>query len=99
MRQQENEAFRRDLEEAAASKVELGEQLSDARAEASSWQHQLVGAKEGQDALKERLRQERTLKQSLEQQLEVRLMTTTIATTAATTTTTATTSTTTTVVA
>lgn len=72
MRQQENEAFRRDLEEAASSKVELADQLSDARAEAGSWQHQLAEAREVQDSLKERLRLERTLQQKVEQEVEVR---------------------------
>ncbi|KAL0031101.1 hypothetical protein WJX77_003837 [Trebouxia sp. C0004] len=70
MRQQENEAFRRDLEEAASSKVELADQLSDARAEAGSWQHQLAEAREVQDSLKDRLRLERTLKQKVEQEVE-----------------------------
>ena len=72
MRQQENEAFRRDLEEAASSKAELANQLSDARAEAGSWQHQLAEARQVQDSLKDRLRLERTLKQKVEQEVEVR---------------------------
>ncbi len=71
MRQQENEAFRRDLEEAASSKADLADQLSDARAEAGSWQHQLVEAKEVQDQLKDRLKLERAQKQAVEQELEV----------------------------
>ncbi|DBB10139.1 TPA: hypothetical protein ACH3X3_001723 [Trebouxia sp. C0006] len=70
MRQQENEAFRRDLEEAASSKAELANQLSDARAEAGSWQHQLAEARQVQDSLKDRLRLERTLKQKVEQEVE-----------------------------
>ena len=74
MRQQENEAFRRDLEEAASSKAELANQLSDARAEAGSWQHQLAEARQVQDSLKDRLRLERTLKQKVEQEVEVRLL-------------------------
>ena len=74
MRQQENEAFRRDLEETASSKAELADQLSDARAEAGSWQHQLAEARQVQDSLKDRLRLERTLKQKVEQEVEVRLL-------------------------
>ena len=74
MRQQENEAFRRDLEEAASSKAELANQLSDARAEAGSWQHQLAEARQVQDSLKDRLRLERTLKQEVQQKVEVRLL-------------------------
>lgn len=73
MRQQENEAFRKDLEE-AASTAELADQLSDARAEAGSWQHQLAEARQVQDSLKDRLRLERTLKQKVEQEVEVRLL-------------------------
>ena len=71
MRRQETEAFRKDLEEAASSKAELADQLSDARAEAASWQHQLAEAKEVQDNLKERLAAERNQTHNLEQELEV----------------------------
>ena len=74
MRQQENEAFRRDLDEAASSKAELADQLSDARAEAASWQHQLAEAKEVQDTLRQRLAHERTAVHTLEQELEVNSM-------------------------
>ena len=71
MRRAEGESFRRDLQEAADSKQQLADQLSDARAEATSWQHQLAEAKEVQDSLKERIRLERTQKQAVEQELEV----------------------------
>lgn len=73
MRQVENEAFIKDLQEAADSKQQLADQLSDARAEAASWQHQLAEAKEVQESLKERIRLERTEKQALEDELEVLL--------------------------
>ncbi len=71
MRQAENEAFVKDLQEAADSKQQLADQLSDAKAEAASWQHQLAEAKEVQDTLRERIRLERTEKQALEEELEV----------------------------
>lgn len=71
MRQVENEAFLKDLQEAADSKQQLADQLSDARAEAASWQHQLAEAKEVQDSLRERIRLERAEKQALEEELEV----------------------------
>lgn len=73
MRQSESEAFRQDLQEAADSKQQLADQLSDARAEAASWQHQLAEAREVQDTLRGRIAQERTQKQALEEELEVRL--------------------------
>lgn len=73
MRQVESEAFRKDLQEAADSKQQLADQLSDARAEAASWQHQLAEAKEVQDALRDRVALERTQNQALEEELEVRL--------------------------
>ena len=72
MRQVENEAFRKDLQEAADSKQQLADQLSDARAEAASWQHQLAEAKEVQDTLRDRIALERTQNQALEEELEVR---------------------------
>ena len=71
MRQVENEAFRRDLQEAADSKQQLADALSDARAEATSWQHQLAEAREVQDSLKECIRLERAQKGAVEQELEV----------------------------
>lgn len=71
MRQEENKAFRRDLEEASTSKAQLLEQLSDARAEAASWQHQLTAAEEKLDALKERFKHERARKLAVEQDSEV----------------------------
>ena len=73
MRQAESEAFRKDLQEAADSKQQLADQLSDARAEAASWQHQLAEAKEVQDTLRDRIALERTHNQALEEELEVRL--------------------------
>lgn len=72
MRQSEGEAFRKDLQEAADSKQQLADQLSDARAEAASWQHQLAEAREVQDTLRGRIALERTQKQALEEELEVR---------------------------
>ena len=73
MRQVESEAFRKNLQEAADSKQQLADQLSDARAEAASWQHQLLEAKEMQDSLKERIRFERKQKEAVEEELEVHL--------------------------
>lgn len=71
MRQVESEAFRKDLQEAADSKQQLADQLSDARAEAASWQHQLAEAKEVQETLRDRVALERTQNQALEEELEV----------------------------
>ena len=71
MRQQETQAFNKDLEEADSTKADLADQLSDARAEAGSWQHQLAQAKEVQQSLKDRLALERTQKQAVDQELEV----------------------------
>ena len=71
MRKEENKAFRTDLEEAASSKAQLSDQLADARAEASSWQHQLTAAEEKLDTLKERFKHERSQKQAIEQDSEV----------------------------
>ena len=73
MRQMENEAFGKDLQEASDSKQQLADQLSDARAEAASWQHQLAEAREVQDALRNGIALERTQNQALEEELEVRL--------------------------
>ena len=71
MRQEENRAFRKDLEEASTSKAQLSEQLADARAEAASWQHQLTAAEEKLDSLKERFKHERAQKQAVELDSEV----------------------------
>ena len=71
MRQEENRAFRKDLEEASTSKAQLSEQLADARAEAASWQHQLTAAEEKLDSLKERFKQERAQKLAVELDSEV----------------------------
>lgn len=71
MRLEENKSFRKDLDEANTSKGQLSDQLSDARAEAASWQHQLTAAEEKLDALKERLKHERAQKLAVEQDSEV----------------------------
>ena len=71
MRQEENQAFRKDLEEAASSKAQLSDQLADARAEAASWQHQLTAAEQKLDSLKERFKHERSQRLAIEQDSEV----------------------------